>query len=76
MKPPYQIKKNTLIAEFSVVTPEQSKYIKPVDLAILCMIPQTEPDLTVYLIKVLRTNEPEQQNDTWWFPAPENPGKP
>ena len=39
-KPPYLIKKHTQIAEFSVVTPEQPKHIKPVDMAILSMIPQ------------------------------------
>ena len=32
---PYLIKKQTQIAQFSVVTPEQSKHIKPVDTAIL-----------------------------------------
>ena len=32
---PYTINKNTQIADFSVVTPEQSKCIKPVDTAIL-----------------------------------------
>ena len=37
---PYTINKNTQIAEFSVVTPEQSKFSKPVDLAILSMIPE------------------------------------
>ena len=40
------IKKHTQIAEFSVVTPEQSKHIKSVDMAILSMIPQGDPDLT------------------------------
>ena len=42
---PYLIKKHTQIAEFSVVTQEQSKHIKPVDMAILSMIPQDDPDL-------------------------------
>ena len=73
---PYLIKKHTQIAEFSVFTPEQSKHIKPVDMAILSMIPQGDPDLTAYLHEVLRTNKPEQQNNTFWFPTPENPGKP
>ena len=72
---PYLIKKNTQIAEFSVVTPEQSKHIKPVDMAILSMIPQDDPDLNAYLNELLRTNKPEQQNNTFWFPTPENPGK-
>ena len=42
---PYTINKITQIAEFSVVTPEQSKFIKPVDMAILSMIPEGDPDL-------------------------------
>ena len=73
---PYLIKKYTHIAEFSVVTPEQSKQIKPVDMAILGMIPQADPDLTANLNELLRTNKPDQQDSTFWFPTPENPGKP
>ena len=72
---PYLIKKHTRIAEFSVVTPEQSKHIKPVDMAILSMIPQDDPELTVYLNERLRTSRPEQQDNTFWFPTPENPRK-
>ena len=75
-KSPYLIKKHTQIAEFSVVTPEQSKHIKPVDMAILSMIQQDDPDLTAYLNELLRTNKPEQQENTFWFPTSENPGKP
>ena len=73
---PYLIKNHTQIADFSVVTPEQSKHIKPVDMAILSMIPQGDLDLTASLNELLRTNKREQQNDTFWFPTPENPGKP
>ena len=73
---PYLIKKHTQIAEFSVVTPEQSKHIKPVDMAILSMIPEDDPDLTAYLNELLRTSKPEQQDNTFWFPTPENAGKP
>ena len=73
---PYLIKKHTQIAEFSVVTPELSKHIKPKDKAILSMIPQNDPDLTAYLNERLRTSKPEQQDNSFWFPTPENPGKP
>ena len=73
---PYLIKKHTQIEEISVVTPEQSKHIKPVDMAILSMIPQDDPDLAAYSIDLLRTSKPEQQDNTFWFPTPENPGKP
>ena len=71
---PYTINKNTQIAEFSVVTPEQSKFIKPVDTAVLSMIPEGDPDLITYHTALLRTNKPDQQNNTFWFPTPENPG--
>ena len=39
------------------------------------MIPEGDPDLTTYLNELLRTNKPEQQSNTIWFPTPENPGK-
>ena len=45
-------------------------------MAILTVIPQSDPELTVYLNELIRTNKPEQQNNTFWFSAPENPGKP
>ena len=73
---PYPIKKHTQIAEFSVVTPQQSKHIKPVDMAILSMIPQDDLELTAYINELLRTSKPEQQDNTFWFPTPESPGKP
>ena len=73
---PYLIKKHTQIAEISVVTPEQSKHIKPVHMAILSVIPQDDPDLTAYLNELLRTSKCEQRDNTFWFPTPENPGKP
>ena len=61
----YSVTKNTQIAEFSVVTPEQSKFIRPVDTAIVSMIPEGDPHLTTYLIELLRENKPEQQNNTF-----------
>ena len=70
---PYTINKNTQIAEFCVVTPEPSKFIKPVNMAILSMISEGDLDLVTYLTEMLRTNKPDQQNNTFWFP-PENPG--
>ena len=71
---PYTINKDTKIADFSEVTPEQSKLIKPVDMAILSMIPEGYPDLITYLTELLRTNKRDQQTNTFWFPTPEKPG--
>ena len=62
---PYTINKKTQIAEFSVVTPEQSKFIKPVDMAILSMIPKGDTDLITYLTELLRTNKQDQQTNTF-----------
>ena len=39
------------------------------------MIPEGDPDLTTNLNELLRTNKPEQQSNTFWFPTPENPGR-
>ena len=65
---PYLIKKNTQNAKFSVVTPEQSKNIKQVDIAILSMTPQVDPDLTACLNELLRTNKCEQQKKHFLSP--------
>ena len=70
----YTINENTQNAEFSVVTPEQSKFIKPVDTAIVSMISEGDPDLITYLTDLLRTIKPGQQNNFFWFPTPESPG--
>ena len=67
---PYTINKNTQIAELSVVTPEQSKFIEPVGMAIVSMIPEVDPDLVTYVTELLRPNKPEQQNSAFWFPTP------
>ena len=71
---PHTINKNTQDADFAVVTPQQSKSIKPVDTAILSIIPEGDTDLTTYLTELLRTNKPDEQNNTFWFPPPEKPG--
>ena len=55
--------KNTQIAEFSVVTPEQSKHNKPVDLAFFSKILHGDPGLTAYLNELLRTYKPEEKNN-------------
>ena len=72
---PYLIKKHTQIAQFSAVNPEQSKHIKTLDVVVPSRIPQGDPDLTAYLNELLRTKKSEQQNNTFWFPTPENTGK-
>ena len=51
-------------------------FIKPVDTAIISIIPEGDPDLTTYLNELLREKDKsEQQNNTFWFSKSENPGK-
>ena len=71
----FLIKKNTQRAEFFVVNPEQSKFIRPVDTATLSMIPEGDPDVPFYLSELPKTNKPEQQNNNFGFPTPKNRGK-
>ena len=58
-----------------MVIAEKSKFIKPVDTAILSMVPESDPDLTTYVNELFRTNKLKQQNNLLWFPPPKNPGK-
>ena len=60
---------NTHIAKFSVITPQQFKFTKPVETVILGMIPGVDQGLTTYLTELVRTSKPEQQSDTIWFPT-------
>ena len=72
---PYLIKKNTQIAEFSLIALEQSRHNKSIDMVIFSMILQGDHDVTAYIGELLRTNKLEQQNNTLWLPTPENTGK-
>ena len=72
---PYTIRNHTKIAEFSLVTAKQSNLNRPADTAVRKMITEVDPYITTYLNDLLRTNRPEQQNNEFWFPAPEKPGK-
>ena len=44
------------------------------DTAILSLIPEGDPDLITYLAELLTTNKPDQQNNTFLFATPKNPG--
>ena len=71
----HTLRKKPEIAEVSVVTPKQSKSIKPVNTAILSKTPEIHPDPTTYLIQLLKTSKPVQKGNRVWFPTPESPGQ-
>ena len=53
---PYTLERNTQVAYLAVLTPEQSKYLKPWDTTILQMMQNDDPDLTIYLNELLGSN--------------------
>ena len=74
---PYKLKKGLHIASFSVMTPEQMKYVKPVDPASTWHLLQNDQEQAAhYVSSLIKTNKNPQNSENYWFPTPENPGNP
>ena len=74
---PYKLKKGLHIANFSVITPEQKKYVKPVDPVSTWHLLRNDQEQAVhYVSSLIKTNRNPQNSENYWFPTPENPGKP
>ena len=74
---PYKLEKGLHIANFSVMTPEQMKYVKPVDPASTWHLLQNDQEQAAhYVSSVIKTNKNTQNTEKYWFPTPENPGNP
>ena len=71
---PYKLKKGLHIANFSVMTPEQMKYVNPVDPASVWHLLQNDQEH--YVSGLIKTNKNPQNSENYWFPNPENPGNP
>ena len=70
---PHTIKNHTKLAELQILNPEDTKQIRPVDVAALKLL--NDPDDThMYVNELMKSNETEQNNRNLWFPTPENPG--
>ena len=72
---PYTHKRGSHIANFYIQTPEQMKYVKPIDPVTTWHLLKENPEHAVYyassLIKSPRTDE---DKENYWFPTPEDPG--
>ena len=74
---PYKLKKGLHIANFSIMTPEQMKYVKPVDPASTWRLLQNDQEQAAhYVSSLIKTNRNPQNSENYWFPTPENPGNP
>ena len=74
---PYTITTDSHLADFRVLTPEQLKYIKPINPATITFIMhQHTEDTDVYLNELLKDHNKEDKTEHYWFTTPEQPGDP
>ena len=74
---PYTIKKNTTVAEFKVMSPEEAKELKPLNTAALKELTEDDSeDVILYINDFLKTSYKPSNNQSFWFPTPDNPGDP
>ena len=72
---PYTLKKGTHIANFSILTPEQTKHIRPVNpTSVRHLLNNNHDDAIHYINSLLKTSKTDEANETYWFPTPKNPG--
>ena len=63
------------IANFSVMTPEQMKHVRPIDpVSTWHLLNENEEDAVQYISSLLKANRNNDQYEQYWFPTPENPG--
>ena len=72
---PYTLKKGTHIANFSILTPEQTKHIRLVNpTSVRHLLNNNHDDAIHYINSLLKTSKTDEVNETYWFPTPQNPG--
>ena len=71
---PYTLKKGTHMENFSILTPEQTKHIRPVNPTSVRHLLINNHDTIHYINSLLKTSKTDEVNDTYWFPTPQNPG--
>ena len=70
---PHTIKNHTKLAELQTLRPEDTKQIRPVDVAMLTTL-QDPDDTHMYVNELMKSTNNEQNDENLWFPTPENPG--
>ena len=74
---PYTHKRATNIANVSKFTPEQMKYIQPIDPAPMKHLLDNKHDEALqYVESILKTAGSDISVETSWLPTPQNPGNP
>ena len=70
---PHTIKNQTKLAELQILKPEDTKQIRPVDVATLATL-QDPDDTHIYVNELMKSTNNEQNDRNLWFPTPESPG--
>ena len=72
---PYTLKRRTHFANFSILTPEQTKHIRPVNpTSVRHLLNNSHDDAIHYINSLLKTSKGNEVNKTYCFPTPQNPG--
>ena len=69
---PYTITGDTKVAELQILKPEETKMIRPVDIAALNLL--TEHDAVTYINALMQVEQPDNNEEKFWFPTPESTG--
>ena len=70
---PYTIATDTEVAELQILKPEETKMIRPVDIAALNRLTEHD-DVVTYINALMQVHRPEDNEEKFRFPTPENPG--
>ena len=64
------------MANFSILTLEQTKHIRPVNpTSVRLFLNNSHDDVFHYINNLLKTSKTDEVNETYWFPTLQNPGK-
>ena len=61
------------VAELQIFKPEETKMIRPVDIAALNLLTEYD-DVVTYINALIEVERPKNNEEKLWFPTPRNPG--
>ena len=71
---PYTVTPNAKIDELQILKPEETKFIRPVDLAARNLL-TNHNNVVTYVNSLMQVGRPEYNEKKLWFPIPEHPAK-
>ena len=74
---PYTLKGGSHKANFYLLTPEQKKYVKPIDSVTIWHLLQDNPEKAAYYASsLIKSAKTEEDRENFWLPTPKDPGDP